>query len=113
MKEIKAILQPFMLSKVAWALQQVPDFPGMTVSRVQGFGRGKAKGAPDAIMEDLIDYVPRVRIEIVVKDDMVEKVVRTIAQNAHTGNKGDGKVFVCNVEHIIRVRTGETNENAL
>ncbi|HEY3275234.1 MAG TPA: P-II family nitrogen regulator [Syntrophorhabdaceae bacterium] len=113
MKEIKAIIQPFMLSKVAWALQQIPGFPGMTVTKTQGFGRGKAKGAPHAIVEDLITYVPKVKIELVVNDDIVEEVVRTILKSAHTGNKGDGKIFINEVLNAVRIRTGEVNEAAV
>lgn len=110
MKEITAIIQPFMLSKVAWALQNIDGLPGMTVTKVQGFGRGKAKGAPHRIVEDLIDYVPKVKIELIVNDDMEEEVVRTIVKNAHTGNKGDGKIFVAELKNVIRIRTGEEGE---
>ncbi len=114
MKEIKAIIQPFMLSKVTSALQKITDFPGMTVTRVQGFGKEKAKGAPHRIVEDLIDYVPKIKIEIVVNnEDMMEDVIRIIMENAHTGNKGDGKIFIHDIEHVIRIRTGEIGENAV
>ena len=113
MKEVRAIIQPFMLSKVAWELQKIDKFPGITVTRVQGFGRGRAKGAPDRIVEDLIAYVPRIKIEIMVNDDMVDEVVSTILKNAHTGNKGDGKISVYDVEKIVRIRTGETDEAAM
>jgi len=113
MKEVRAVIQPFMLSKVAWELQKIDKFPGMTVTRVQGFGRGRAKGAPDRIVEDLIAYVPRIKIEILVHDDMADEVVSTIMKNAHTGRKGDGKISVCDVEKIIRIRTGESGEAAV
>ena len=113
MKEVRAIIQPFMLSRVVWELQKIAGFPGMTVTKVQGFGRGKAKGAPHSIQEDLVDYVLRVKIEIMVNDDMADEVVRTIMKNAHTGNKGDGKISVHEVENVIRIRTGESGVEAL
>jgi nitrogen regulatory protein P-II 1 len=113
MKEIKAIIQPFVLSKIATALKEIEGFPGMTVTRVQGFGRGKAKGAPHRIVEDLIDYVPKVKIEIIVNDHMADEVIRTITDHAHTGNKGDGKIFVYEVENAVRIRTKENGEDAV
>ncbi len=113
MKGITAIVQPFMLSKVTSRLQEISDFPGMTVTKVQGFGREKAKGAPHRIVEDLIDYVPKVKIEIVATDAMADEIVRVILEHAHTGNKGDGKIFVHEVTGAIRIRSGETGECAL
>ena len=113
MKAIKAVVQPFMLSKVTSRLQAIRNFPGMTVTKVQGFGREKAQGALHRIVEDLVDYVPKVEIEIVVNDAMVDEIVRVITENAHTGNKGDGKIFVYEVSGAIRIRTGETDESAL
>jgi nitrogen regulatory protein P-II 1 len=113
MKEIKAVLQPFVLSKVAWELQKIDGFPGMTVSKVQGFGRGRAKESPYKIVEDLINYVPKVKIEIIVNDHMVKEVVRTITECAHTGNKGDGKIFIYDVENAVRISTGELDEPAV
>jgi nitrogen regulatory protein P-II 1 len=113
MKEIKAFIQPFMLSKVVRTLQQIPEFPGMSISEVKGFGRGKAKGEPRRIIEDLVEYTPKVRIEIIAQDHMVDEIVTVIQKNAHTGNKGDGKVFVSNVENALRIRTGEKDEDAI
>ena len=113
MKEIKAIIQPFMLSRVTWELQKIDNLPGMTVTKVQGFGRGKAKGSPHRIVEDLIDYIPKTKIELIVNDHMVEEVVATIQKNAHTGKKGDGKVFVYDIERAVRIRTGEVDEEAV
>jgi len=113
MKEIKAIIQPFMLSKVVSKLQEIEGFPGLTLTKVQGFGRGKAKGAAHRIVEDLIDYVPKVKIEIIVNDGMADQVTRTIAEHAHTGNKGDGKIFVYEVENTVRIRTKESGEDAV
>jgi nitrogen regulatory protein PII len=113
MKEIKAIIQPFMLSKVMEALSEIPGFPGITVTKVRGFARGKGKEGPHRIVEDLIDYVPKVKVEIILKDEMANEVVKVIQTKAHTGNIGDGKIFVYDVREAIRIRTGETGETAL
>ena len=113
MKEIKAIIQPFMLSKVVDALKKIPHFPGVTVTKVQGFGREKGEGAHHRIVEDLIDYVPKVKIEIVVHDDMVDEVVGTIVDHAHTGNRGDGKIFIYDVGEVVRIKTKERGDTAL
>ena len=113
MKEVKAIIQPFMLSKVVEALHEIPNFPGLTVTKVQGFGREKGRGATHRIVEDLIDYVPKVKIEIMLNDRMLDEVVNTIKTKAHTGNIGDGKIFIYDVRETIRIRTGETGEAAV
>lgn len=114
MKEIKAIIQPFMLSKVEDALCNIPDFPGMTITKVQGFGSEKCKkGIPHRAVEDLIDYVPKVKIEIMVNDEMLDEVVKTIQKKAHSGNKGDGKIFIYDVRDAIRISTGESGEAAV
>ena len=114
MKEIKAIIQPFMLSKVEEALCKIPDFPGMTITKVQGFGSEKCKkGVPHRPVEDIVDYVPKVKLEIIVNDDMLDEVVETIQKNAHTGNKGDGKIFIYDVKDAIRIMTGERGEAAV
>ncbi|HEY4684342.1 MAG TPA: P-II family nitrogen regulator [Candidatus Acidoferrales bacterium] len=114
MKEIKAIIQPFMLSKVVNALKDLKSLPGVTVdTSVRGFGKGRAADAPARIVEDLVEYVPKVKLEIVVPDGLVETVVAVIQKNAHTGNAGDGKIFVYNVEEVIKIRTGERGEGAI
>jgi len=113
MKEVKAIIQPFMLSKVVDALKKIPHFPGITVTKAQGFGREKGEGAHHRIVEDLIDYVPKVKIEIVVNDVMLDIVVDSILEHAHTGNKGDGKIFVYDVKDTIRIKTKERGEAAV
>jgi len=108
MKEIKAFIQPFMLGKVTKALEGIPELPGMSVSDVKGFGRGKSeKGVT------IVEYVSKVKIEIVAKDEMVDRIVETIQKYAHTGNMGDGKIFVSNVERAVRIRTGEIDEEAI
>jgi nitrogen regulatory protein PII len=116
MKIITAIIQPFRLSKVTYALEEIGGFPGMTITDVRGFGREKSahdKDAPHRVIEDFVEYVKKVRIEIVARDEMVEQIVAAIVRTAHTGNRGDGKVFVWPVEHAVRVMTGETGDAAV
>jgi nitrogen regulatory protein PII len=116
MKIITAMVQPFMLSKVTSALESIDGFPGMTVTDVRGFGREKSLhdlGAPHSVREDFVEYVKKARIEIVAHDEMIDRIVETIVSAAHTGNKGDGKVFVWPIEHAVRIQTGETDESAV
>jgi nitrogen regulatory protein P-II 1 len=113
MKEIKAIIQPFMLSKVIEALKEIPEMPGVTVSEVKGFGRSRAEDADNSVTEWGVSFVPKVKLETVVSDEMVDQVVDTIQKHAHTGNIGDGKIFVYNVQKIIKVRTAESGQKAL
>lgn len=116
MKMITAMVQPFMLSKVTSALEEIDGFPGMTVTDVRGFGREKgihAHGAPHRIIEDFVEYVKKARIEIVALDEMTDLIVDTIVRTAHTGNPGDGKVFVWPVDRAVRIQTGETNDAAI
>nr|AIA12406.1 Nitrogen regulatory protein P-II [uncultured bacterium] len=116
MKVITAIIQPFRLSKVTYALEEIKDFPGITVTDVRGFGREKSaheEGAPHRVIEDFVEYVKKVRIEIVARDEMVEQIVETIRRVAHTGNRGDGKIFVWPVEQALRIQTGDMNEAAV
>lgn len=116
MKIVTAMVQPFMLSKVTGALEEIDDFPGMTVTDVRGFGREKAshaRGAPHRVIEDFVEYVKKVRIEIVAQDQMVDVIVETIVRTAHTGNPGDGKVFVWSVERAVRIQTGDQNDAAI
>src|SRR6266487_4441351 len=90
MKIVTAMVQPFMLSKVTSALEAIDGFPGMTVTDVRGFGREKSlhdRGAPHSVREDFVEYVKKVRIEIVARDEMVERIVETIVSAAHTGNR--------------------------
>ena len=116
MKMITAIVQPFMLSKVTHALEGIEGFPGMTITDSRGFGREKSahdKDAPHRVIEDFVEYVKKVRIEIVARDEMVNRIVESIVGAAHTGNRGDGKVFVWPVEHALRIMTGEADDEAL
>lgn len=107
MKEIKAIIQPHMLTKVIDCLRAVEDLPGVTVSEVRGFGRNRAKGAKDKIVEDYIEYAKKAKLEIVIPDSLAETVINIIAREAHTGGPGDGLIFVSSVEQAVKVRTGE------
>ena len=112
MKEIKAIIQPFMLEKVLDGLREIEGLPGMTVSEVRGFGRTRGRSA-DAGTEEPVQYVKKSKVEVVVPDDLVERVVRTIQEHAHTGNLGDGKIFVYEVGDVMRIRTGERGGAAI
>ena len=108
MKEIKAIIQPFMLVQVLEALRDIPAMPGITISHLQGLGGMQAKG-----QEDLIEPTPKVKLEMVVPDSLAEQVVRTVETRARTGNNGDGKIFVYAVEDVIKIRTGQRGEGAI
>lgn len=116
MKMIVAVIQPFMLTKLTRALEEIEDLPGMTVSDVQGFGREKAHHVPGEQhrrIEDVVDFVKKVRVEIVAHNFMVDQIVETIARTTHTGNRGDGKIFVVPVEHAVRITTGEAGDAAI
>ena len=115
MKMITAIIQPFMLSKLTHALERIDEFPGMTVVDVQGFGREKAQHVRHVHdrAEDIVDFVKKVRVEIVARDEMVEAILATIVDATHTGNPGDGKIFVLPTEAAVRIRTGERGDGAV
>ena len=113
MKEIKAIIRPFKLDDVITALHKIEGLPGITISGIKGFGKSKAKDSEDAIREGLHDYVEKVKLELVVHNDIVDEVVDTIQRIAHTGNPGDGKIFVVEVSNTIKIRTNERGEKAI
>lgn len=113
MKEIKAFIQPIKLSAVTKALQDISGFPGMTVSDCRGFGKEKGRGSTHRVVDDLIDYVPKVRIEVMVKDELLDQVVETITKTAHTGKPGDGKIFVYDIERSVRIKTLEEGEETI
>ena len=113
MKEIKAFIQKHKLSAVTLALHKIEGLTGMSVTDVRGFGRGRAKGMPHRIVDDLVDYVASVKIEIVCREDLVNEVVSAIETNAHTGLKGDGKIYVAPIEQAVRISTGERGESAV
>lgn len=111
MKEIKAIIQPFMAEKVIDALAAIDGLPGITVSEVKGFGR--TRGRTQSSRREPIQYLKKTKLEIVVLDGLVSAVVESIKQHAHTGNLGDGKIFVLPVEDAIRFRTGAREDVVL
>jgi nitrogen regulatory protein PII len=112
-KEIKAFIKPHMLSKVTRALQKVEGLTGMSVTDVRGFGRGRAKGIPRRIDEDLLDYSLRMKLEILCKDEKADEIVSLIEKTAHTGLRGDGKIYVSPVEMVVRISTGDRGEEAV
>ncbi|HLE09213.1 MAG TPA: P-II family nitrogen regulator [Thermodesulfobacteriota bacterium] len=112
MKKIEAIIKPFKLDEVKEALNEI-GIKGITVSEVKGFGRQKGHTELYRGAEYVVDFLPKIKIEIVVKGEMVEKVVSTIVETAKTGRIGDGKVFVSSIEEVVRIRTGEKGEDAI
>ncbi|MFY9261287.1 MAG: P-II family nitrogen regulator [Gallionella sp.] len=112
MKKIEAIIKPFKLDEVREALSNL-SISGLTVMEVKGFGRQKGHTELYRGAEYVVDFLPKIKVEIVVATDMVDTAVEAIIQAAHTGKIGDGKIFISSVEQVIRIRTGETNENAL
>jgi len=112
MKLIKAIIKPFKLDDVRESLSEI-GVTGITVSEVKGFGRQKGHTELYRGAEYVVDFLPKVKIETVIEDDMVEKVIESISKAASTGKIGDGKIFVLNVEQAVRIRTGETGNEAL
>lgn len=112
MKKIEAIVKPFKLDDVREALAE-QGITGMTVTEVKGFGRQKGHTELYRGAEYMVDFLPKVKIEIVVSDDIVEMCIETIMKTAQTGKIGDGKIFVYNVEQVIRIRTGEMDEAAI
>jgi nitrogen regulatory protein P-II 1 len=112
MKKIEAIIKPFKLDEVKEALQEV-GLQGITVTEAKGFGRQKGHTELYRGAEYVVDFLPKVKIEIVLGDDMVEKAVEAIRRAAQTGRIGDGKIFVSNVEEAIRIRTGESGLDAI
>ncbi len=112
MKKVEAIIQPYKLEAVKEALHQLA-VKGMTVTEVKGFGRQKGLREVYRGMEYQVDFLPKVKIEIVAPDDKVQAMVDTIIAKARTGRIGDGKIFVYPVAEVIRIRTGETGESAV
>ncbi len=112
MKLITAIIKPFKMDDVREALSEI-DVAGVTATEVKGFGRQKGHTELYRGAEYVVDFLPKVKLEIAVADDMVEKAVSTIVNAANTGKIGDGKIFVSNLEQVVRIRTGETGEDAI
>jgi nitrogen regulatory protein P-II 1 len=112
MKKIEAIIKPFKLDEVKEALQEA-GIQGLSVTEVKGFGRQKGHTELYRGAEYVVDFLPKVKIELVVTDDMVDPAIAAIIQAARTDKIGDGKIFVTNVEQAIRIRTGETGDDAI
>ena len=112
MKQITAIIKPFKLEEVREALGEV-GVSGLTVTEVKGFGRQKGHTELYRGAEYVVDFLPKVKIEIVLEDNQVERAIEAIQQAAHTGRIGDGKIFVSTIEEVIRIRTGERGADAL
>lgn len=112
MKMITAIIKPFKLDDVREALSTI-GISGLTITDVRGFGRQKGHTELYRGAEYVIDFVAKVKIEVAVPDDLVDQVVESISNTATTGKIGDGKIFVTNIEHAVRIRTNETGDKAL
>ena len=112
MKKIEAIIKPFKLDDVREALSDL-GITGMTVTEVRGFGRQKGHTELYRGAEYMVDFLPKVKMEIVVPDDLLEPCLNAVIETAQTGKIGDGKIFVYEVERVVRIRTGEENEDAI
>jgi nitrogen regulatory protein P-II 2 len=112
MKLVAAVIKPFKLDDVREALSDI-GIQGVTVTEVKGFGRQKGHTELYRGAEYVVDFLPKVKIEVAIDDDMVDQVIEAITKTANTGKIGDGKIFVMPVEQVIRIRTGETGSDAL
>ena len=112
MKKIEAIIKPFKLDEVKEALQEV-GLQGITVTEAKGFGRQKGHTELYRGAEYVVDFLPKVKVEVVLEDNLVERAVEAIQNAARTGRIGDGKIFISNIEQAIRIRTGESGPDAL
>jgi nitrogen regulatory protein P-II 1 len=111
-KKIEAIIRPFKLEEVKEALVE-EGIRGLTISEVRGYGRQKGHTETYRGSEYRIEFVPKIKIEVVIEDSKVEKIVDAILKTAKTGQVGDGKIFIYNVEDVVRIRTGESGKDAL
>ncbi len=112
MKKIEAIIKPFKLDEVKEALSNI-GVSGLTVFEVKGFGRQKGHTELYRGAEYVVDFLPKIKLEFIINDEILEEVIETIKSSAHTGKIGDGKIFISNIEEIIRIRTGEKNSDAI
>ena len=112
MKKIEAIIKPFKLDEVREALSEI-GVNGLTVTEVKGFGRQKGHTELYRGAEYVVDFLPKIKVELVIGDSLVESAIEAIIKAAHTGKIGDGKIFVSTVEQVVRIRTGETDEAAI
>jgi nitrogen regulatory protein P-II 1 len=112
MKKIEAVIKPFKLDEVREALSEI-GVNGLTVAEVKGFGRQKGHTELYRGAEYVVDFLPKIKIELVVSEDLFDQAIDAIVKAARTGKIGDGKIFVTNVEQVLRIRTGETGESAV
>ena len=112
MKKIEAVIKPFKLDEVREALSEV-GITGLTVTEVKGFGRQKGHTELYRGAEYVVDFLPKIKVEVVVTDTVVEQAIEAITKSARTGKIGDGKIFVTPVDSVVRIRTGETDESAV
>ena len=112
MKKIEAIIKPFKLDEVKEALQEV-GLQGITVTEAKGFGRQKGHTELYRGAEYVVDFLPKVKVEVIVADNLVERAIEAVIKAARTGKIGDGKIFVTSVEQVVRIRTGESGEAAV
>ena len=112
MKKIEAVIKPFKLDEVREALSEL-GVSGLTVTEVKGFGRQKGHTELYRGAEYVVDFLPKVKVEVIVGDALVERAIESLVKAARTGKIGDGKIFVTNVEQIVRIRTGESGEEAV
>jgi len=113
MKEVRAYIKPHKLVEVLLALHKVEGLTGLSISEIKGLGRGGIKDSQEHLTDDLVNYIPHVRIEIVCHDELVEEIVSRIQDSAHTGLRGDGKIYVSAMETAVRISTGERGEAAV
>jgi nitrogen regulatory protein PII len=113
MKQVIAFIKPHQLSRVVIGLRDIPGLTGVSISKGQGFGRGRARSAAQRVVEGDLSYVPHARIEVFCGEELVESVVAAIAANAHTGLTGDGKIYVCETTEAVRISNGERGAAAV
>lgn len=112
MKKVEAIIKPFKLDEVKEALQEI-GLQGITVTEAKGFGRQKGHTELYRGAEYVVDFLPKVKVEVVLGDELVDKAIEAIQNSAKTGRIGDGKIFISNIEEAVRIRTGETGADAI
>jgi nitrogen regulatory protein P-II 1 len=112
MKKVEAIIKPFKLDEVREALSEI-GVTGLTVTEVKGFGRQKGHTELYRGAEYVVDFLPKVKVEVIIADNLVERAIEAVVKAARTGKIGDGKIFVTSVEQVVRIRTGESGEAAV
>jgi nitrogen regulatory protein P-II 1 len=113
MKEIKAIIKPAMLENVLVALRYIEGLPGITISEVKGFGKTKKAIFKEKPLNEVLEHENKIKLEIVVPDELAESVIKAVEENARTGSIGDGKIFISEVLDVVKIRTGERGRSAI